>query len=105
MPKTMPASEAGARFDEILGWVREHGDAVVVERDGEPQAAAVSYADYQQVVAQRRQGALAELGRLRDQAGEGNRDLSDDQLAALADRFSHEFIEDLAREGKIRFVE
>jgi prevent-host-death family protein len=106
MPRTMPASEAGARFDEVLSWLREGGEAVVVERDGEPQAAVVSYDDYQHVVAaQRRQRALAELGRLQDQAGERNRDLSDDQIAGLADRFSREFIEDLAREGKLRFVE
>lgn len=51
----------------------------------------------------RRREALAKLERLRDKVRGRSQDLSQEQADALADRFSRDIIEDMAKEGKIKF--
>jgi PHD/YefM family antitoxin component YafN of YafNO toxin-antitoxin module len=101
----MPAGEAGARFDEILGWIREGGEAVVVERDGEPEAAVVPYADYQDAIAGRRAEAVEAIRALRARIAARNEDLSDERIDEIGAQFRHDVIQELIARDGVRFEE
>ena len=107
MPRAVSTAEAKNKLPSLIAWVREHEDAVVVENRGKPSAVLISYREYEAVQGlkerQRRQEAVERLRRLRDEVRERNQDLTDEQAEEIADRFSREFVEDLAREGKVRF--
>ena len=109
MTKTVSATEAKNRFGTVLGWVTDGGDEVVVERQGRPQAVIIPFAEYQKVQElrerQRRQEALEQVRRLRDEVSARNSDLTEEQAVALADRFVRDVIDDMVAEGKIRFEE
>jgi len=66
----------------------------------------MSFAEYEKVKEakekERRHEALETLRAIRERQLERNRDLTEEEADALADRFSHELIDDLAKEGKIR---
>ena len=66
----------------------------------------MSFAEYEKVKEvkekERRHEALETLRAIREKQLERNRDLTEEEADALADRFSHELIDDLAKEGKIR---
>lgn len=91
-----------------MAWVQEHHDEVVVERHGAPSVVIMPFAEYEAMQtlkeSVRRREALDRLRALRDESLARNQDLTPEEADALADRFSHEFIEDLVREGKIRFA-
>ncbi|MBI3942896.1 MAG: type II toxin-antitoxin system Phd/YefM family antitoxin [Chloroflexi bacterium] len=107
MSKTISATEAKNKLGSLISWVLEHEDEVIVESRGEPKVVIVPFAEYEafkQVKEQaRRQEALARLEALREQVSARNQDLTPEAGDALADRFSREFVEDLAKKGKIRF--
>lgn len=46
MERTVTATEARVRFGALMRRVVEHGDAVIVERDGKPQIAILPVAEY-----------------------------------------------------------
>ena len=107
MPKTVSATEAKNRLGAIIGWVLQTKDEVIVESRGEPKVVVVPFSEYERLKGireqVRRQEALAKLEKLRECVRSRNRDLSGEEADALADRFSREIIEDMAREGKIKF--
>jgi len=107
MPRTVTATEAKNRFGSIVEWVREHNDEVIVQSRGEPSAVIISASEYEKLKSlreeARRREALERLRRIRKESLARNLDLTPEEGEALADRFAHEFFEDLAREGKIRF--
>ena len=107
MPRTISAAEAETQLGSVITWVEEHGDEVIVENLGRPRAVIMSFVDYEQVRQlrdrMRREEAKARLHRLKHEVSERNRDLSEKQAMALADRFVHEVVDDLAREGKLVF--
>jgi prevent-host-death family protein len=107
MPKTVTASEAKNKLGSIVGWVIESGDEVIVESHGQPRAVIMSFQEYEKLRAlkeqQRRQDALAQLEHLRQQVGARNRDLTEAQALALADRFVREVVDDMVEEGAITF--
>jgi prevent-host-death family protein len=107
MAKVVSANEAKQRWGAMLGFVSEQGDEVIVESHGKPKAVLISFAAYQEVQTLREQKRRADiLDRLRTLArrlGERNPDLTDDEAMMLADRFSHDLIDDLAAEGTLRF--
>jgi len=107
MPKTVSATEAKNRLGAIIGWVLQNKDEVIVESRGEPKVVVVPFSEYERLKGireqVRRQEALAKLEKLREKVRARNQDLSGEEADALADRFSREIIEDMAREGKIKF--
>lgn len=107
MPNAVSSNEAKQRWGALLARVAEQGDEVVVEHHGKPKAVIISFAAYQEVQAlreqQRRTDILDRLRTLQERLSTRNRDVTEDQAMALADRFSHELIDDLATEGKLVF--
>lgn len=110
MPKTVTASEAKNRLGAVLSWVQDNQDEVIIESRGEPAVVIMSFAEYEKVKTlkeqERRKNALQRLRALRDQvrANKANQDItSEEQALQIADEFSREIIEDLVKEGKVRF--
>jgi prevent-host-death family protein len=107
MPRTVSATEAKNRLGSLMEWVSKNKDEVIVESHGEPKVVVMSYAEYERIQRVkeevRRREALAKLQRLRDEVSQRNRDLTPEEADALADRFVRDVIDDMVREGKIRF--
>ncbi len=109
MPRKVSATEAKNRFGALIDWVREHRDEVIVESRGEPAVVIMAYGEYEAAQAlreeRRRTQALDQLRELRARVQARNADLAPAEGDALAELFSHELIDDLASQGKIRFEE
>ncbi len=109
MPRTVSATEAKNRLGALIEWIRQHRDEVIVESRGEPAVVIMSADEYEAVKALREQArrreALEQLRELRARAQARNADLAPAEADALAERFSRELVEDLAREGTVRFEE
>ena len=109
MPKTVSASEVKNRLGSVVHWVLENQDEIIVESRGTPTVVIMPYKEYEEIMAmkerERRRKALERLRALRDKVQARNKDLTDEEADALADRFAHEVIEDMVNEGKIRFKE
>lgn len=107
MPKTVSAHEAKNRLGSLFGYVNDQDDEVIVENHGKPKAVIMSYAAYEEVQAlreqKRRADALERLRRLHERVAARNQDLTEDDAIAIADRVSHELIDDLAARGEITF--
>lgn len=107
MPKAISANEAKTHFSELLDYVGEHADGVIVERRGQPTAVLMSIASYEEVLSwreqQRRDQALVRLNGIQLRASARNQDFSDEDAIALADEISHELIDDMASRVEIRF--
>ena len=109
MVRTISSNEAKQHWGALIGSVSNEGDIVVVESHGKPKVAMIpaddigAFMDFKEK--QRRLGLLEEFRALSAQIGDRNKDLTEEQIDELANRFSREFILDLAREGKIKFEE
>lgn len=107
MPKTISATEAKNKLGALIGWVLEHEDEVIVESRGEPKVVIVPFSEYEEFrrlkEQARRKEAFARLEALHEKISSRNQDLTPEAGDALADRFSHEFVADLAQAGKLRF--
>lgn len=107
MPKTISVSEAKNKLSEMLRWAVEHGDSVVVESRGQPQAVIVPYGEYEEFRALREQArrreALQRLEALAERIQERNADLSPDEAEQLAEAISQETIRRMVDEDKVRF--
>ena len=107
MPRSVSATEAKTRFGAIVEWASEHGDDIIVESRGRPKVVIIPYKEYQNVVEFReqtwRREALGRLERLREAVSQRNRDLTEEQALALADRFAHDVVADMVREGDVRY--
>ncbi len=107
MPKAISSNDAKQRWGSVVSYVTDQDDEVVVESHGKPTAVVMSYAAFQVVQAlreqQRRRDILDRLRSLEGRLAAQNHDLSEADAMALADRFSHELIDDLAAEGVLTF--
>ena len=107
MPRTVSASEAKNKLGSLMGWVRETHDEVIIESHGEPRVVIMSFTEYEmtrQLREQKRRGdALERMRQLQREVSARNADLAPEQVEELADRFSRDFVDDLAKEGKIKF--
>lgn len=106
MPRAVSANEAKNRLGSLLRYVSE-GDEVIVESHGKPKAVIMSIAAYEEIQTlreqKRRAEALEQLRNLRAEVRVRNQDLTDEHATALAERFSHELLDDRATEGKVTF--
>lgn len=107
MPKAVSANEAKNRLGSLLGYVSDQGDEVIVESHGKPKAVIMSIPAYEEVQAlreqKRRTEALDELRALRAEVRARNQSLTEDDATALADRVSHELVDDLAADSVVAF--
>ena len=107
MPRSVSATEAKNKLGSLIGWVAETGDEVIVENHGEPAAVLISVTEYDELRTlrekERRARMLEEMRALRRKSLARNADLTPEEGEALAERFAREVIEDMVKEGKIRF--
>lgn len=105
--KTMSSNEAKQQWGSVMNAASAPNDAVIVESHGKPKVAVISYDRFEKMreleSQARRAQALEQLRQLEEQIGNRNSDLTDEQIEALADLFSREFVEDLVAEGKVAF--
>jgi prevent-host-death family protein len=107
--KTLPASQVQNNFGALVKQVRSgEYKEIIVENRGEPVAAIVSVEELQTMrelqEQDKRKKALNLLRVLREKIqARAKEKLSDKEAMAIADRFSHEIIEDLEKEGKVKF--
>lgn len=105
--RTISSNDAKQNWGSVIGSVSAGEDEVIVESHGKPKVVVISFEEYKSVQElrekQRRADLLARFRNLSERIGQRNEDLSEERIEELADRFSHEFYEDLAREGKIHF--
>jgi len=107
--KTLSASLVQNNFGAIAKQIRD-GDykEIIVENRGKPIVAIVDIGELQAIKGFREQArqkeALNKLRALRTkiQARTKNK-LTDEEAMKLANQFSHELIEDLAKTGKVKF--
>ena len=84
-------------------------DTVIVESQGQPKAAVISFERFQKLRELERDAQReANMRWLRKfeasrTTWRRNDDLTEEQIEDLADRFSREFVDDLIADGKIRF--
>ena len=107
MSKRVSASEAKTKFGSIVNWTLESNDDVIVESYGKPKVVIMTFESYQKILdlreQVRRQEALATLEALREQVLARNQDLDEAEAESVADRFSRDVIDDLAKEKKIKY--
>lgn len=107
--KTLSASTVQNNFGAIAKQVRDgEYKEIIVENRGEPIVAIVDMEELQAMrefrEQERRKKALELLREARDevQARLSNK-LTNKEIMKIADRFSHELVEDLAKEGRVKF--
>jgi prevent-host-death family protein len=107
--KTVTASQVQNNFGAIVNQVRR-GEVkeVIVENRGEPVAAIVDMEELQAMrefrEQEKRKNALKLLREARTEVhARLTKKLTDEEAMAIADRFSRELIEDLAKSGKVKF--
>jgi prevent-host-death family protein len=107
--KILPASEVKNNFGAIASQVR-NGEykEVIVENRGQPIVAIVGVEELQDMRAfrekKRREEALALLRQTRKEAQDQSKGkLTSEEVKTLANRFGRELVEELEKEGKVRF--
>jgi prevent-host-death family protein len=76
VPRTVSATEAQNNFGAMLAWVETDRDGVIVQRHGQPVAAVIAYAEYEEWqrlrLREHRQQILQELRALREEVQRAN---------------------------------
>jgi len=109
MPKTLSSNDAKQGWGAPLGYVSERGEAVIVESHGKPKAVVVPVAGHEELLTLREQrrptDALERLRALNERISARHRDReeTEEEVIAFADRLSHELIDDMAARGEITF--
>jgi prevent-host-death family protein len=99
------ATDAKNKLGSLLGQVAEHGEAVIIERQGKPRAAIISIEEYRlmrelQRDARRRE-AIASIRRIRDEISEGFKDLTQEEIDAIAQEVRDETLQALVNKHLI----
>ena len=112
MTKIVTDAELQDELAAVIDWVRSRREEVIVEsRPGTPDLVIAPYSEFVQLndeltklrEQERRRAAGDEVRAIGARAAARNQDLTPEQVEELADRFSHEFVEELLTAGKIRF--
>jgi prevent-host-death family protein len=107
MSKTVSAVDAERRFGELLGYVTEQGDEVIIERHGKPAVVIISASAFEEVEALRdrlrRLEALERLRRLQEEVSARNQDLTEEQAIALSVEIGREALQRLVERGEVTF--
>jgi prevent-host-death family protein len=107
MARTVSASEAKSNLGTLISWVRKGDESVIVENRGAPAAAIISIAEYEnlQILKEkaRREEALANLRRLRDEIQERTKDLTDQERDALIKEISDDTMSAVVAYTELKF--
>ncbi|MEJ7763595.1 MAG: type II toxin-antitoxin system prevent-host-death family antitoxin [Thermomicrobiales bacterium] len=107
MIRTLSSDDPTPQRDTLIDQVNEQGDEVMVESHGKPKVAVISIEAFEETQMlreqKRRADVLTRLRALQESLERRQRDLTEERAMALADRFSHEFVDELAAEGKLTF--
>jgi prevent-host-death family protein len=107
MVRTLSSNEVKQRWGAVMGSVSRGEGEVIVESHGKPKVAVISYEEFERFDTLRKKQERADILRqfreLSDSLANKNSDLTPEQVDELANRFSHEFYEELAQEGKILY--
>jgi prevent-host-death family protein len=105
--RTIATEDTNVSLDSLIDAMTSEDNPIIVARDGEPIAAIVPYASLEELQRLRqaydRAEALQEYRALRSKLMNKNLDLGEDEADEIANRFSHDVIDDLASEGTLRF--
>lgn len=107
--KTLSASIVKNNFGEVVTRIQKgEYNEVIVENRGTPVAAIVNVEDLELVKVarenKRRQEALNLLRNAREKVqARLQRKMTEKKASIIANRFSREFVEDLKKEGKVKF--
>lgn len=82
MHKNISVPELQERIDSVLDEVTLDGTSFVLARDGEPEAALISYEEFLRLEKIRREDAFATFDRLRERMAARNVAYSDEEIAA-----------------------
>jgi prevent-host-death family protein len=107
MPKTVSATEAKTNFGAMMAWTVAQKEPIIVQSHGQPKAAIIGYEEYTHYLAmkekERRQKIWEEMEALRKEVSARNTDLSEEEIYALADRFTNDVFNEMIAEGKIQY--
>jgi prevent-host-death family protein len=96
MPRTVSSSEAQNNFGAMVQWAKDNVEGVIVERRGKPEAALISYEEYQAMLQlkedERKRKAFEALEKLRQEVQRLNPDISAEEAYREAG-FSEEAIQ------------
>ena len=105
--KTITADEAKNYLDDWIALVNDDDTEIIIERHGKPKAVIMSFESFEEVKdlreKQRRAEAVRDLRALQEEISSHNRDLTEEQIDEIANRFSHDIIDDMVADGKITF--
>ena len=105
--RTMSSVDVKNDWDAIVEAASE-GEAVIVESHGTPKAVVISPEAFEELrearERARREEVIAWLDDFEKRQMERNKDLTQEEADALANRAAHEIFDELAAEGKLRFA-
>lgn len=107
--KSLPASQVKNSFGTVVNQVQNGTyNAIIVENYGKPVVAIIAVEELEAMKEfkeqEKRKNALNKLRALRTKIQVRTKDkLSDEEANNIANRFSRELVEGLAKEGKVRF--
>ncbi len=105
--RTIAPTDPAWTLQDIVDALATDDGSVIVVRDGEPIAAVIPYADLVELQrlrqAHEQVEALKDYHALRSRLAKRNLDLDEAEADELSNRFSHDLIDDLASEGRLRF--
>jgi prevent-host-death family protein len=107
MTRTVTATEAKNRLGALIRTVSEGDSAVVIESRREPVAILISPGDFEELLQWRkekqRKAALELLRDYQEKHTSANDDLSEVEIASIAQRAAQEIVEGLREAGAIQF--
>lgn len=107
--KTVSATEAKNRLGALIGEAADGHEDVIIENHGRPLAVLISYDYYRELLEarqrQRRQEAMDELQKLREDVRAQNQDLDEEAAEAIAEEISQEAISRIIERSRVRRTE
>ena len=108
-PKTVSATEAKANLSSLMKLANQNQSGVVIQSHGNPQAAIISYDEYEKLLQLqeqiKRKQAIAHLESLAKEVQSRNKDLTADKADKIADEITRDAIDRLVSKKKIRFAD
>jgi prevent-host-death family protein len=107
MSKTVSTAEAATQLGALIENVTEHGDEVIIERQGKTGAVLISADEYEALREQRgrlrRLEAVRRIEELRERVSARNADMTLEEAEAFAEDLTQEAIRRLVERGEVSF--
>ena len=107
--KTASVSETRQQLSSFLNLVKGEQEDVVIQNRGRAEAVLIPFTDYELLQKarerRRRRQAIEELERIALEVGGRNKDMSREEAEKIADEITREAIDNLVKQGKVKFQE